>query len=171
VEEVTRRLLTNDDIDTLFKFLSQLAGELPVHIATVKHAAKLIVVDKDLGQGYLIIARNMQYNLRRFSHDYYISDHSTDSGGKEDCPLLSHRNNTKDPYYFYQKALNFFDVGKSDFEAKTLHSLVTCFKSLDFDNSCRWSWEDDDNPSKAWFKKLHKKYKGSYWANKTPYHY
>jgi tetratricopeptide (TPR) repeat protein len=171
VEEVTRRLLTNDDIDTLFKFLSQFSGELPFHIATFKHAAKLIVVDKDLGQGYLIIARNMQYNLRRFSHDYYISDLSTDLGGKEDCPLLSHRNNTKDPYYFYQKGLNSFDVGKSDFEAKTLHSLVTCFKSLDFDNSCRWSWEDDENPSKTWFKKLHKKYKGSYWANKTPYHY
>jgi hypothetical protein len=65
----------------------------------------------------------------------------------------------------YLKALNSFD------EAKTLHFLVTCFRSLDFNNSCHWNWEDDENPSKAWFKKLHKKYKGSYWAKKTPYHY
>jgi tetratricopeptide (TPR) repeat protein len=167
VEEVIRRLLTNDDIDSLLKFLALYSDQLPAHLATIKHAAKLIVVDKDLGQGYLIIARNMQYNLRRFSHDYY----ATNSEVNESCPLLSHQNNSIDPYYFYQKALNSFDEGKNDFEAKTLHSLVTCFRSLDFDNSCRWSREDNENPSKTWFKKLHKKYKGSYWANKTPYHY
>jgi hypothetical protein len=171
INEITRRLLSTNKIDTLWTFLSQFSEKLPPHLKTFKHAAKLIVVDKNLGQGYLIIARNMQYNLRRVGHDYYIDYNNPYAEGDKECSHSKRASEVKDPYYYYQKALASFGEENSDIEAKTLHSLVTCFRSLDFDNSCRWNWEDDENPSKAWFKKLHKKYKGSYWANKTPYHY
>lgn len=60
---------------------------------------------------------------------------------------------------------------KSMIEAEALHYLVAdCFRGSYTRDKCQWGL-DFENKSREWFMLLHKKYKETEWAKKTPYYY
>jgi hypothetical protein len=64
---------------------------------------------------------------------------------------------------------------KSEAEAKALHYITRCMRQGgEFEDRCNWqkTWDTpSDSSSKAAFMRLHKLYKDSSWAAKTPYFY
>lgn len=88
------------------------------------------------------------------------------------------RNNSqaKSPYYYYLKVVEHFEKTKekSDLEAEALSKLSKCGHGIAPSLKCVWGkegefWEKVD--VKKMFQILHKKYKGSTWAEETPVFY
>ncbi|MEB3702530.1 hypothetical protein Bealeia1_01640 [Candidatus Bealeia paramacronuclearis] len=79
---------------------------------------------------------------------------------------------TVPPISYFLKVIQGNKNQKSDQEAEALHYLVSkCFHGGWDRGRCTW-WRDDlENKSPEWFHRLHKKYKGTVWANETPYYY
>lgn len=77
------------------------------------------------------------------------------------------------PLYYYHRVVQLHGADeKSVDEAKALHYLVSCRKAGEHRRSCGWGRVPDDIwTSKAYFQRLHSKYRGSKWAKKTRYYY
>lgn len=73
--------------------------------------------------------------------------------------------------YFLEVSSSFKNSNaKSELEAEALHYLVRCFSCYECMNDCEWD-SKHENLSKAWFRRLHKKYPQSQFAENTPYYY
>ncbi len=89
--------------------------------------------------------------------------------------MFQTRVNFKDstpPFEYFLKVIQSADEKKkSDLEAEALHYLVAkCFHGHYDRYNCQWG-KEFKNKSLEWFRRLHKKYKGTTWADQTPYYY
>lgn len=72
--------------------------------------------------------------------------------------------------YFYQEALNQFGADDhSDEEAQALSLMINCDRSGS--RGCWGSRPEDAEPAATLFRRLHRKYPHSEWADRTPYYY
>ncbi|NQZ09219.1 MAG: hypothetical protein HRT35_18835 [Algicola sp.] len=180
VYDLAVRYLEADKITLLNQLFKTQPDSVLKALALIRTAVTMVATGSDPAKGHMNIAYFMENNIRRpaFSQ-YYINNYSPTGRPKDKCKQSYLTADTRDPYYYYQKALTFIDEA-SETEAKTLHFLVYCHKPQGVLKDCRWQkyvrnaqgrTKPLTNPSRQWFTTLHRKYKNSTWAAKTPYYY
>ncbi len=104
-----------------------------------------------------------------------LKEHCQSCHCNKNATMFQTRVNFKDstpPFEYFLKVIQSADEKKkSDLEAEALHYLVAkCFHGHYDRYNCQWG-KEFKNKSLEWFRRLHKKYKGTTWADQTPYYY
>lgn len=182
----TRHLYAENFVD-LNKLFSEYPDEVLGGFSGIRTAVRQVAEKKQLGKAYMNIGYFMQSRMTPIgylpaalrSFDEETGDEIVQSNCSQ--TILHDRDGAAGPYYYYSLAMNYFDETKNTDEAKALHFLTMCFKTGSaYADSCLWGYRGSDKKthsmefsitSEQAFKRLHKKYPGSEWAEKTPYHY
>ena len=168
--DLATRYLYTEEFKKLDGLFSNYSDSDMKEFGAIRTAVRDINSDKKLGRAYM----NIGYYLQK-SHGTPI--HSLPFTVQEDkdqtCvrPVMGN-GDMAGPYYYYNKALSFFNDAKDVSESKTLHFITMCFKRGHESASCRWGKSNDVSlSSKDAYNKLHSKYRGSKWAKKTRLYY
>ncbi|MCG8591321.1 MAG: hypothetical protein MJE66_18665 [Proteobacteria bacterium] len=135
----------------------------PGHFAEVETAARSLAADPADAKGLLNAGYFLQ--LRRISPDVWVPD-----------SLREHLRPIPDPrqpFDYYEAVIEARrDATPSEVEAKALHYAIRCFAPGFRGDGCIWrGLEEERRKSAEWFARLHRKYAGSKWAERTPYYY
>lgn len=161
-QEVLKRMLLNEDFNTLMKLMKDASIDKG-DFEQVRTAISQISNNKKLGKAYMNIAYFVKTKLSQpaTSMPQLFKDNP-----KLFCENINAINSGAK--YFFSKSLTYFGEEKSIDEAKSLHYLITCQRS----SSGCWGYPiENTSTSKELFEKLHSKYANTKWANKTPYYY
>ena len=117
---------------------------------------------ENVGKGYLNIGYFLSLRNAERSRPT-LTEQCDQNNDKRIQPLVG--------YDYLEKAESILKEGED--HAKTMHFLVLCSS---YQLSCDGRYNDglavsDRKPSKYWFIRLHKEYKNSEWAEKTPYYF
>lgn len=150
------------------RFLEVYAAlDTPGDFAQVETAARMLARDPDSTKGAL--------NAGHFLMHHRLTPRPWVPGGLAQLPGARMRQGVtlRQPYdYFVAVIEASADRPPSTVEAKALHYAVQCFHPGSRSHGCWWHgrpWRE--NPSKAYFERLHARYPGSIWAERTPYSY
>lgn len=182
----TRHLYAENFVD-LNKLFSEYSDEVLGGFSGIRTAVRQVAEKKQLGKAYMNIGYFMQSRISPIAYLPVALREIDEETGEEveqsNCSqkIIHRQGGVAGPYYYYSLAMNYFDQTKNTDEAKTLHFLTMCFKTGSaYADSCLWGYRGNDKQlhslefgitSEQAFKRLHKKYPGSEWAEKTPYHY
>ena len=190
VDEISRRYILTKRYAELSSLLAKHQGSgrfMPIlpsvtSLANNPHEIKALVdVGEFLYQNY--ITPDIFFD----DYDPYSTYQSPENQLIKHClPCREFANRTKNyvpPISFFFSALEIAKSSgeRSEAEAKALHYIVSCARSGDYIERCTWAWKDFEEEketlksvqalSKTAFIRLHRIYKDSPWAAKTPYHY
>lgn len=185
--DIATRHLYEENFVALHKIFSEYSDEELGGFATIRTAVRQVSEQKQLGKAYMNIGYFMQ---SRITPQYYlpaalrtINNETGEEIVKSDCSqtTLQSDDGAAGPYYYFNRAMTYFGEAKDIDEAKTLHFLTMCFAvGSAYSDSCLWGYRGTDKnlhsgefsiTSEQAFKRLHKKYADTEWAEKTPYHY
>jgi hypothetical protein len=187
VADIATRHLYAENFADLNKLFSAHSDEVLGGFASIRTAVRQVVEKKQLGKAYMNIGYFMQSRISPIAYLpaalRVIDEETGEEVEQSNCSqkIIHRQGGVAGPYYYYSLAMNYFDETKNTDEAKTLHFLTMCFKTGSaYADSCLWGYRGNDKQlhslefgitSEQAFKRLHKKYPGSEWAEKTPYHY
>ena len=181
VDELARRYLLSKRFDKLTLLLAKESG---TGIFTpVKSASAVLVKNADNAQALA--------DIGEFIYQHYITPDSTFENYAQkwehsdpsiellaNCKsCLDFQVRSKDyvpPITFFRAAVALVQHSgrKNEAEAKALHYITRCNRGMEFKDRCTWGKEEiADGSSQDAFNLLHKRYKNSPWAVKTPYYY
>lgn len=166
------RYLMLGDFEALHTLLEKTPEQTLQELSLIRTATKMIVTGSNPGKGYLNVAYFMNKKAIKIPPAYAFNSLGRQEKQATECSQMALLNTSRDPYFYYKKSLEYFADKSEITEAKALHYLVKCHKSGDSTRSCRWNYSYNDKTSaKPWFKRLHRKYKNSKWAEKTRVYY
>lgn len=187
VADIATRHLYAENFADLNQLFSEHSDEVLGEFAGIRTAVRQVAEKKQLGKAYMNIGYFMQSRISPIAYlpaALRVFDEETgEEVEQSNCSqkIIHRQGGVAGPYYYYSLAMNYFDQTENTDEAKTLHFLTMCFKTGSaYAGSCLWGYRGNNKQlhslefgitSEQAFKRLHKKYPGNEWAEKTPYHY
>ncbi|WP_395373824.1 hypothetical protein [Marinicella sp. W31] len=170
-EAFSRAIHAND-----FKKLHQLFSQIkePGEFSAIQTAARMLADNKDDAKGLMNLGYFTLVSMGPPIDDFEIkSTLLPDAESLSKCPTSYFRKQVYGPLeYFGRVVAQHDDTVRSQDEAKALHHIVMCEKPGQRGEACLWGHQDVSLlTGKQAFKRLHKKYADSEWAEKTPYYY
>ena len=170
-EALSRAIHAND-----FKTLHRLFTEINEHgeFSAIQTAARMLATNPNDPKGLMNLGFFALHYMRPPTEDFEIrSNLLPDAQSLAQCPSSYYHKQVYGPLeYFGRVAALHDETMRSEDEAKALHHIVMCEKPGQRGDACLWGHHDVELLSgKQAFRRLHRKYAGSEWADKTPYYY
>ncbi len=185
--DMATRHLYNENFTELHHLFRQYPDDVLGGFSSIRTAVQQITQQQQLGKAYMNIGFFMQTRITPLVHlPTALHEKATDNDNQPPdigCSQTTLRGfgGVAGPYYYYTLAMEHFGNEKSTDEAKTLHFITRCFRTDSaYRGACLWGYRNTGQlkhgmiynmTSEQAFRRLHRKYAGTEWANKTPYHY